>query len=114
MSEWAISDEIYKRYYIRAQADGMVWTIYDWAVSKGYYTGSDYDFDEELLLLDSEYLDTIKKLMTLEISLYVFRRLNGPWGEVIDSLKSIHMSVVRNYFEKYNIELSVNDFDVIY
>ena len=60
----------------------------------------------------NEHGQAIEAVLTYEIAIYVFRRLNGPWGEVLDELYRLRSSKINEYREAtgYNIDTE-NEFD---
>ncbi len=107
----SIDQEIFKKYYEGALADGLIWTLTDYALKKGYAEDEDdegfYDHPEI-----KEHGDTIKTVLTLDISIYVFRRLNGPWGEVIDALMGHRNRLVNQYRDTTGFQVVTGNEDL--
>jgi hypothetical protein len=105
-----ISQEIYQKYYIAAQNEGVIWTINDYAVRKGLMKEEDSDEADAYDIPEiKEHGQVIEHVLTLEISIYVFRRLNGPWGEVIDGLRSIRNTIIREHKEKTGFQIDTEN-----
>ena len=54
----------------------------------------------------------MQNILTIEISLYVFRNLHGTWGEVVDNLSNQRISQINNYREKTGYQIDTGN--VIY
>lgn len=78
-----LQGHIYSLYYEGAKRDGVIWTIGDFAERKNLKFEEDDPYTNSVI---KEHGQAIEDVLTLEISIYVFRRLPGAWGEVIDSL----------------------------
>jgi hypothetical protein len=107
-----LSQEIYQKYYMAAKNIGLVWTDYDYAVKKGLYEGDDYDFDSEAIPELKEHGRAIREVMTLEVALFVFRRLNGPWGEVIDTINPMINRLIYEYEQKTGFKISTGNEEI--
>jgi hypothetical protein len=105
-----LNQAIYEKYYIAAQREGVIWTINDYAVRKGLMKEEDSDDADAYDIPEIQpHYKAIQAVLTLEISIYVFRRLNGPWGEVIDGLRDIRNTTIREYKEKTGFEIDTEN-----
>lgn len=83
-----IDAAVYERYYAGARRAGYAITIGDWAVRAGLITAEQREkrgFDASNVP-DFPHIQAIEKVLALEVAVFVFRRLNGPWGEIVDIL----------------------------
>ena len=104
-----IDQLIYQKYYEGAIKDGVIWCINEYAQRKGLaFEDEDAYTNPEI----NEHGQAIEAVLTYEIAIYVFRRLNGPWGEVLDELYRLRSSKINEYREAtgYNIDTE-NEFD---
>jgi hypothetical protein len=99
--------EIFQRYYEGAKRDGVVWTLYDYCERKGYVEDEDEDYWAHPEI--AAHGRAIQDVLTLEIGIYVFRRLNGPWGEVIDNLVSQRTRKINEYREQTGFEIDTGN-----
>jgi len=109
-----LSEAIYRKYYLEAKSRGIVWTAYDYAVKKGLYSGDDYDFNEEDIPELKEHGEAIKEVMACEIGLFVFRRLNGPWGEITDQMVRMRNRITNEYREKTGFQIETGNEDELW
>lgn len=102
---------IFDMYFGAAKNAGIVWTLQDLAERDGLYDGLDEDFDLDDIPEFAEHGDAIEHVMYLEISYFVFRHLNGPWGEVVDGLLRARNQFSNDYRKKtgYQIDTKQND-----
>lgn len=98
---------IYERFYEGAKRDGISWTVYDYIARKGVEPDEYEDYFEHPEVKD--HVQAIQDVLTLEISIYVFRRLNGPWGEVIDNLVSQRTRKINEYREQTGFEIDTGN-----
>ena len=113
---------IYNKYYMCAKERNLIWTSTDLAekvLNLEYSQSLENENKIELYISDNfdKFQDNFD-ILTLEVTHFVFRHLNGPWGEVIDSLKEQIKSKHHMFLDKWgenpisNVE--VNDWSKIY
>ncbi len=109
-----VGTEIFNRYYQKASSLGIVWTLGGWA-EKNVFSENDNVTDEELEVAIEDWCETfehreaLQKLLAYEISYFIYRRLNGPWGEMVDWFWHERNRHVNEYREKTGYELVGND-----
>lgn len=106
---------VYSKFYVAAQKAGVVWTLYSWAIKQGL-------FKEEDLLKDDhpycewadnfEHADAVQTVLAYEIAYFVFRRLNGTWGEMVDFFYHERNRFTNEYREKTGYQIVGNDVDL--
>ena len=101
---------IYEKYYLQAKKDKIIWTLHDFAIRFGFIKNDDEDL--ESIPIFQQHGKAIQNILTLEISLYVFRNLHGTWGEVVDNLSNQRISQINNYREKTGYQIDTGN--VIY
>ena len=102
---------IYERYYLQAKKENIIWSLSDFALRFGLTTEENAD-DWDSIPLFEQHGKAIQNILTLEISLYVFRNLPGTWGEVVDNLSNQRVSQINNYREKTGYQIDTGN--VIY
>lgn len=130
-----ISSAIYQKYCEEAKNRGIAWTMTDYACRQlnveifdvydrneanhnEYVTHNDIaeEMAEDYLnKLDPEFSKAIENLLAFELSIFIYRNLNGPWGEMIDFFANMRRETIREYFDKTGIEISTgNDLEMIW
>jgi hypothetical protein len=105
-----LNQAIYEKYFLAARNSGMIWTINDYAVRKGLMKEEDSDEADAYDIPEIQpHYKTIQYVLTMEISIWVFRRLNGPWGEVIDALASLRNQTINKYREETGYEIDTEN-----
>lgn len=90
-----ISWEIYMKYYQQAISEGLVWTAYAYAETQLPPDATEEEIEK--FIEEHPHMDAIVKVLTMEITIWVFRRLNGPWGEVIDHFRDERNKFINGY-----------------
>lgn len=88
-----------------AQQRGIVWTLFDLGVRDGLCEEEDEDLDPHSLPEYKEHGQAIEHVMQMEIAFWVFRRLPGPWGEVVDGMITNRNRFCNNYREKTGYQI---------
>lgn len=102
-----IDQSIFERFYEGAKRDGVVWTLYHYCERKGLAKSEEEDY--WAIPEIHEHGSAIQDVLTMEISIYVFRRLNGPWGEVIDNLVSHRTRYINAYREQAGFDIDTGN-----
>ena len=59
-----------------------------------------------------EHADAVKKVLNYEIAYFIFRRLNGTWGEVVDFFWYERNRFINEYREKTGYQIVGNTVDL--
>lgn len=87
LASFELDSAIYNKYFAEAKRLGVVWTLRDWAVKEGLFIAEEIEKDDHAYCEwenNFEHAHAVKKILNYEIAYFVFRRLNGCWGEVTD------------------------------
>ncbi len=114
MSDMDLGNIVYARYYGEAKKRGIVWTLYGLAERDGFMPEDPDDFVEDHVPDFKEHGQAIEHVLQMEISIFVFRRLNGPWGEVIDGMRGNRNRFCNEYREKTGYQIDTRQDDLIY
>lgn len=114
ISDFDLGVLIYQRYYAEAKKIGIVWTLYDLAVRDGLFSGPDDAFSEDDIPDYAEHGQAIAHVMQMEIAHWVFRKLNGAWGEVVDGMIWNRNVFCNEYREKTGYQIDTKQDDLIY
>lgn len=114
MSEMYLRQLIYEKYYQAAQNKGIVWTLYDLAVRDGLHDGDMDDWSPDDIPEYQEHGQAIEFVMAMEVTIYVFRRLNGPWGEVVDTMLWNRNRFCNEYREKTGYQIDTKQDHLIF
>lgn len=118
MNEQDLRTAIFDKYYGEAERRGLFWTSEDWAKTQVKRENFETDYEHESACEDFvekfEHIEAIKKLLAYEISIFVYRHLNGPWGEILDFFKYERNSFCNQYREKTGYQLIGNDMEKIF
>lgn len=99
--------------YLEAKRRGIVWTLYDLAVRDGLYDGDDADFNPDAIPDFKAHGQAIAHVMHMEVAHFVFRRLNGPWGEVIDGMIANRNRFCNAYREQTGYQIDTRQDDIL-
>lgn len=108
-----LSIAIYNRFYLTAERAGIVWTLYSLAIRDGLIDPEVND-DPYSAPLIKEHGDAIRRVLEMEIAIYVFRRLNGCWGEVVDGMRDSRNEFINQYREKTGYQIDTKQIDLIW
>ena len=100
-------------FYLEANRRGIVWTLYDLAVRDGLYDGDDEDFVPDAIPDFKAHGQAIEHVMQMEVAHFVFRHLNGPWGEVIDGMIGNRNRFCNEYREKTGYQIDTRQDDIL-
>lgn len=103
-----LSTAIYHKYYIGAKNAGLFWTIWDWTVRHNPSVADTDEEEIERLIYSNPHREAITTVLTYEITIYVFRHLNGPWGEVVDHTRKLRSRFIHDYLEETGYEIVGN------
>lgn len=118
MSNFELRDldlHVYAKFYCAAKRAGIVWTLRDWAVKNGLFKEEDLLIDDHPLCEwqdNFEHADAVKTVLAYEIAYFVFRRLNGTWGEMVDFFDSERNYFINTYREKTGYQIVGNDVEL--
>ena len=114
---WEVRQIIYQKYYGEAKRGGIIWTMMDWAETQlnedDYNTDEDYQLAVESLSENFEHREALEALLAFEVSIFVYRFLNGPWGEMVDFFKRQRNVHCNEYREKTGYQLEGNDLSIL-
>lgn len=105
VSETDIGFFVFDRFYIAAKKRGIVWTLCDLAVRDKLFDGDDVDFSEDDIPDFKNHGQAIEHVLQMEVSIFVFRHLNGPWGEVIDGMRMNRNVFTNTYRERTGYQI---------
>lgn len=114
---YLLSEAIYEKFYGEATRRGLVWTLQGWAVKNGLFTEEDIEEDDRPFCewLDGfEHADAVQKILAYEISFFVYRHLNGPWGEMVDFFLHERNRFCNEYREATGYQVEGNDDELLY
>lgn len=104
---------IFEKFYLAAKERGIVWTLNDLAVRDGLFAGEDEDFDPDSIPEYREHGQAIEHVLHMEVSFFVFRRLAGPWGEVIDGMIGNRNRFSNEYRERTGYQIDTEQDDLL-
>jgi hypothetical protein len=108
---------IYEKYYGAAKRRGLIWTLQDWAIKNGLFTEEEiYEDDRPYCEWEDgfEHADAVKTVLAYEITFFIYRHLNGPWGEMLDFFHYGKNKFCNEYREKTGYQIIGNDEDLLY
>lgn len=106
---------IYQKFYQAAKDAGVVWTLTNWAIKQGLFTKEEIEKDDHAYCVWAdkfEHADAVKTVLAYEIAYFVFRRLNGCWGEMVDFFYYEKNHFINTYREQTGYEVIGNDVDL--
>lgn len=104
---------IYEKFYVAAEQAGIVWTLNQLGIRDGLLDPEDEE-DPMNVPLYHEHGQAIRHVLEMEISIFVFRRLNGCWGEVIDGMQNRINIFTNEYREKTGYQIDTKQKDLIW
>lgn len=105
---------VFEKFYLAAKERGIVWTLYDLAVRDGLFSGPDEDFCADSIPEYREHGQAIEHVMQMEVASFVFRRMNGPWGEVVDGMLGNRNRFSNDYRERTGYQIDTQQDDEIH
>lgn len=105
---------IYERFYLAARESGIVWTLTDLARRDGLFSGPDEEFSPDAIPGYREHGQAIEHVMQMEVTIFVFRRMNGPWGEVIDGMLMNRNRFSNEYRERTGYQIDTGQDEKVF
>lgn len=108
---WQINEIIFSKYYGEAKKRNLMWTLPDW-MERNYPDASESMIED--LCETHPHRDAIQKFLAYEITFFVYRRLNGPWGEMVDFFMGERNKFANEYRTKTGYQLTGNNESDLY
>lgn len=109
-----VDHAIYDRFYEGARRVGLVWTLEALGHRDGLMSDDDENDDPYTVPLFAEHGEAIRHVLEMEIAIFVFRRLNGCWGEVIDGMRDARGRFINKYREKTGYQIDTDQENLIW
>jgi len=112
--EHQLAMAIVERFHDGAQKAGIVWTLADLGHRDGLMSDDDESDDPYSVPLFAEHGTAIRHVLEMEIAIFVFRRLNGCWGEVVDGMHDARCRFINEYREKTGYQIDTKQENLIW
>lgn len=104
---------VFEKFYLAAKEHGIVWTLLDLAKRDGLFSGPDEDFCADSIPEYREHGQAIEHVMQMEVACFVFSRMNGPWGEVVDGMLGNRNRFSNEYRERTGYQIGTEQDELL-
>lgn len=104
---------VFEKFYLAAKERGIVWTLLDLAKRDGLFSGPDEDFCADSIPEYREHGQAIEHVMQMEVACFVFSRMNGPWGEVVDGMLGNRNRFSNEYRERTGYQIDTEQDELL-